>query len=81
MKAHYVKYNNELAPKIHKLQYLVENSGIELSDKQKDFFGVLMQFQIEVRYPESHPPHPSYEVAVKLFNETKQTMIWLMQTL
>ena len=81
LKACYVKHNNELAPKVHKLQYLAENSGIELDNNQKDFFGVLMQYQIEGRYPETYPPYPTEQDAAKLLNETKQTLLWLMQKL
>ena len=81
LKACYVKYNNELAPKIHKLQYLAESSGVELNEGQKDFFGVLMQYQIEGRYPETYPPYPMEQDAIKLLNETKQTLQWLMKKL
>ncbi len=81
LKAHFVKYNNELAPKIHKLQYLAEKSGIELEEEQKDFFGVLMQFQIEGRYPEFFPPKPSKQTAEDLLNQTKTVLQWLMQKL
>jgi HEPN domain-containing protein len=39
LKALFVKHTGELAPKIHKLQYIAEKSNTELSEKQKEFFG------------------------------------------
>jgi HEPN domain-containing protein len=81
LKAHYVKHNNALAPKSHKLQYLAEQSSIELTETQKDFFSVLMQYQIEGRYPDFYPPYPTHQTAIKLLDDTKQTMIWLIQKL
>ena len=44
LKALFVKKTGELAPKSHKLHFLAEKCSIELSEKQKDFFGVLMQY-------------------------------------
>ena len=81
MKALFVKVTGELAPKSHKLLYLAEKSSVELSDEQKDFFGVLMQFQIEGRYPETFPPKPQKKEAVELLNQTKETAQWLTQKL
>jgi HEPN domain-containing protein len=81
LKAYYVKHTKELAPKTHKLQYLAEQSSIELSNEQKDFFGVLMQFQIEGRYPEFFPPKPSKKDAMDLFTQTQNTLQWLIQKL
>ncbi len=81
LKALLVKSTNGLAPKSHKLLYLAEKSSVELSDEQKDFFGVLMQFQIEGRYPETFPPKPQKKEAVELLNQTKQVAQWLAQKL
>jgi predicted nucleotidyltransferase len=71
LKACYVKHNQELAPKIYKLQYLAEHSNIKLDVNHKEFFGVLMQFQIEGRYPETYPPNPTEQDAPKNFYRNK----------
>lgn len=81
LKAHFVKATGELAPKSHKLLYLAEKALIELNDEQKDFFSVLMQYQIEGRYPEFFPPRPTKENALHLLNETRYVSQWLVQKL
>ena len=81
LKAHFVKQNLVLAPKSHKLQYLSEKAAIDLSEEQKDFFGVLMQFQIEGRYPEFFPPVLSQQDALSLLSKTKDNLQWLIQKL
>lgn len=81
LKAHFVKQNLALAPKSHKLLYLSERAAIELSEEQKDFFGILMQFQIEGRYPESYPPPVSKSDALSLLSKTQNILEWLMQKL
>lgn len=81
LKALYVKHHRELAPKIHKLQYLAQESAIELSEEQKDFFGMMMQFQIEGRYPEFYPARPSQKDALHLLYQTLKTLEWLTRKL
>jgi HEPN domain-containing protein len=81
LKAHFVKQNQALAPKSHKLQYLSEKAAIDLSEELKDFFGVLMQFQIEGRYPEFFPPVLSKQDALSLLSKTKTNLEWLTQKL
>lgn len=81
LKALFVKHTGELAPKSHKLIYLAEKCSVELSETQKDFFGVLMQYQIEGRYPETFPPKPQKKEALELLNQTQKIAQWLTQKL
>ena len=81
LKALYVKHTGDLAPKSHKLLYLAEKSSLPLTESQKDFFSVLMQYQIEGRYPETFPPRPQKKDALQLLNQTKEIAAWLMQKL
>jgi hypothetical protein len=60
------------------LQYLAEKATLNLNEEQKEFFGVLMQFQIEGRYPDFFPPVVSKQDALSLLEKTKNNLQWLM---
>ncbi|MBI2416383.1 MAG: HEPN domain-containing protein [Ignavibacteriales bacterium] len=59
LKAHYVKTNNNFAPKTHNFSYLINKAELSIDDKQELFLSLLMQYQLEGRYPESIPSIPS----------------------
>ncbi|MEP1086966.1 HEPN domain-containing protein [Algoriphagus sp.] len=55
LKAHVVKTTGQLAPRSHNLIYLSEKSKLYLDDDTLDFFGILMKYQLEGRYPGYKP--------------------------
>jgi HEPN domain-containing protein len=77
LKAHYVKANKELAPKTHNLNYLSEKSLLQFSEEQKELIAVLMEFQLEGRYPEHYPEKPSQVEAQEYFLKTTELLQWL----
>lgn len=44
---------------MHNLNYLSEKSLLHFSEEQKELIAVLMEFQLEGRYPEHYPEKPS----------------------
>ena len=45
--------------KSHNLIYLTELAGLEVSEEDENFFGILMRYQLEGRYPGQDPEIPS----------------------
>lgn len=72
-----VKVSQEFAPKSHNLIYLAENSKIELSDEQLEFFGILMKYQLEGRYLGYSPRIPSKKEVENYLMKTKESLEWL----
>ncbi|WP_084438882.1 HEPN domain-containing protein [Algoriphagus mannitolivorans] len=81
IKAHVVKVTGELAPKSHNLIYLSEKSELLLKDETLEFFGVLMKYQLEGRYPGYQPFIPEYRVVQDYLRETKMQLSWLKERL
>lgn len=81
LKAHYVKANNELAPKTHNLNYLSEKSLLNFSAEQKELIAVLMEFQLEGRYPEHYPEKPSLNETHEYYLKTTELLQWLKEKL
>lgn len=81
LKAHVVKVTGELAPKTHNLLYLSEKSNLVLSDDTLEFFGVLMKYQLEGRYPGYQPFIPDLRVVKDYLIETKKQLSWLKERL
>jgi HEPN domain-containing protein len=81
LKAHYVKANNNFAPKTHDFTYLVDKSELVITDKQKLFLAALMQFQLEGRYPEYLLSSPSKEKTLDYLQKTKDFLQWLIEKL
>jgi HEPN domain-containing protein len=52
LKAHVVKATKDNAPKIHNLIRLTEIAKLNLSDEEKDFFGLVNSFNLSSRYPD-----------------------------
>ncbi|MFN3997477.1 HEPN domain-containing protein [Algoriphagus sp.] len=81
LKAHVVKVTCELAPKTHNLIYLSEKSNLALSNDTLEFFGVLMKYQLEGRYPGYQPFIPDLRVVKEYLIETKKQLSWLKERL
>lgn len=81
LKAHVVKVTGGIAPKTHNLIYLSEKSNLAFSDDVLEFFGVLMKYQLEGRYPGYQPFIPELRVVQDYFIETKKQLSWLKEKL
>jgi HEPN domain-containing protein len=52
-KAHWVKNHEEnIPPKVHNIVWLLEESGVDISDDNKMFLEVFNRFQLSTRYPD-----------------------------
>lgn len=81
LKAHYVKVNNDYAPKTHNLIYLANKAGLTLDDERKELIGVLLKYQLEGRYPEYKPEVLNTEKAREYLQRTKELFVWLTKKL
>lgn len=81
LKAHYVKANNDYAPKTYNLIYLAQKAELLLDESQKDLIGLLLKYQLEGRYPEYKPEVPNIEKAREYFQQTKELFKWLIKKL
>lgn len=81
LKAHYVRYNQKLAPKTHNLIYLVDNTDLSLGEPQMKFLGILLKYQLEGRYPENEIDSPGKEKSEEYLKFTKELLEWLIQRL
>lgn len=81
LKAHVVKVTGEIAPKTHNLIYLSEKSNLVLSDDTLEFFGVLMKYQLEGRYPGYQPFIPDLRIVKDYLIETKKQLLWFKERL
>jgi HEPN domain-containing protein len=81
LKANVIKATESLAPKTHKLSYLADLSNIEIDDDMNEFFGQLMIFQLNGRYPDYNPEIPDDKTYEQLLNKTKKVFRWLINQL
>lgn len=81
IKAHIVRYTEQVPPKSHKLGYLLELTNLELTENDKDFCALLMIYQLEGRYPDNFPSIPSQLVANEYLEKTKLLFQWLREKL
>lgn len=81
IKAHVVKATNQIPPKSHNLFRLLENTGIEVTEEDAEFFGILMKYQLEGRYPDYNPQIPEKWKVKEYFQKTKEMLLWLKKKL
>lgn len=81
IKAHWVKKNNEVAPRSHNLVYLSEEAGIEYENEFDIFLGVLMKYQLQGRYPDYKSVLPEQNRVDEYLNKTKELLQWLKMKL
>lgn len=81
IKAHWVKKNNEVAPRSHNLIYLSEEAGLEFDNDSHIFIGVLMKYQLQGRYPDYKPIIPDEIIVDEYFYKTKNLLQWLKMKL
>jgi hypothetical protein len=61
--------------------YLLEKSGIIVSDEQDKVLGDLMNFQLEGRYPEFRIQSPTQLESDNYLNKSKELLNWLTSLL
>jgi HEPN domain len=55
LKAFWVKDNiANIPPKLHNLNYLLQQTNLDVTDEAEEFFTIFNQFQLEGRYPDYH---------------------------
>jgi HEPN domain-containing protein len=81
LKAHFVRKNNNIAPKTHDLVYLINKSEIELNTDFLQLVLTIQKFQLEGRYPDYNISIPPIEDATKLLNKSKELYLWLLNQL
>ncbi len=67
LKAFYVRDNQELPPKIHKLDLIASKTQLALTQEQVDFLREINDFNLEVRYPDEKLVF--YKLCTKEFSE------------
>ena len=81
LKALYVKTKNDIPPKTHNLFQLSESIDLKTDENNSEFFGILMNYQLEGRYPDYNPQIPDVEKTKKYLSKTKDTHQWLIKML
>ena len=81
LKALYVKMKNDIPPKTHNLFQLSESIDLKMDENNSDFFGILMNYQLEGRYPDSNPLIPDEVKVKKYLTKTKDMQQWLIKML
>jgi HEPN domain-containing protein len=77
LKAHFVKVHTAIPPRTHNLGFLLDRTGIVVSIQEDEFMGLMMEYQIEGRYPQYYPKIPSKSVVLSYLEETKRIVTWL----
>ena len=81
IKAHIVKSTHQIPPKLHNLFRLLETTGIDADDKTLEFFGILMKYQLEGRYPDYNPVVPDKRKVRGYLKKTEEMLSWLKKKL
>jgi len=81
IKAHVVKSTKQIPPKSHNLIFLLEKTKLEIKPDDEIFFGILMRYQLQGRYPDYEPIIPNRLKAEEYLNKTKRIFKWLKEQL
>lgn len=81
IKAHYVLKTREVAPRSHNLIFLIEKAELDLDDETQIFLGILMNYQLQGRYPDYSPVLPEQTRVNEYFNKTNDLFQWLKMKL
>ncbi len=81
IKAHWVKKNNDVAPRSHNLINLSEEASLEFDSDSQIFLGILMKYQLQGRYPDYNPILPDQYRVNEYLNKTKELLQWLKMKL
>ena len=77
IKAHVTKNTKDIPPKTHNLQRLAVLAGLVLKEKDFEFLGEMMEFQIEGRYPDIASKMPDKRRSKSCFVKTGKMVEWL----
>ncbi len=81
LKANVAKATNQIPKKSHNLFRLLETANIIIDDEKAEFFGILMKYQLEGRYPDYNPDIPDKKNVNEYFQKTKEVLKWLKKKL
>ncbi len=81
IKAHVVKTTGEVAPRSHNLIYLSEKTDLVFDNETEIFFGILMKYQLQGRYPDYNPDLPNILKVNEYLEKTKTILEWLKEKL
>lgn len=81
IKAHVVKSTHQIPPKLHNLFRLLEITAIDADDETLEFFGILMKYQLEGRYPDYNPIIPDRRKVREYLQKTEEKLLWLKKKL
>jgi len=81
IKAHWVKKNNDVAPRSHNLINLSEEASLEFDSDSHIFLGILMKYQLQGRYPDYSPILPDQYRVEEYLTKTKEILQWLKMKL
>lgn len=81
LKAHVVKSLEEIPPRTHNLIYLADLAKIEVSENYLVFMGILMNYQLQGRYPDYNIRIPEKITIDNYLVETEKLLKWLIEIL
>ena len=81
VKSHVVKSTNQIPPKSHNLLFLADKTDLEISEDYGIFFGILMKYQLQGRYPDYNPNVPSQQTVLSYLTKTKDLLKWIEEQL
>lgn len=82
LKAYYVKSVGGNPPLTHRLVYLAEKTGLELSDERMELLEIVTDFNLEARYPDekfSFYKRCTREFTVLYLDRIEEMKEWLIQ--
>ncbi|HER08652.1 MAG TPA: HEPN domain-containing protein [Bacteroides sp.] len=81
LKAHVFRLTKKSAPKSGDLMDLLRQAHIQVSEQDKELLGILMDCQLELRYPTYTNDVPTVNQAFDYLNRTRELLLWLERTL
>lgn len=81
LKAHIVRITRQSPPDSGDLMEILYLAHIHVSDRDKELLGILMNFQIELRYPVHDADFPTANQAFDYLDRTRELLKWLERTL
>ena len=79
LKAHVCRQAKALAPRLHNLVRLAEQSGLNLKTNQVGILAEMNQFNIEGRYPGTLPSPPTKAEAKRFMAQAGEVLEWLKE--
>ena len=81
LKAHVVKNTKQIPPKSHNLIFLSDKTNLNIIEDDEIFFGILMKYQLQGRYPDYNPIIPDKSKANEYLIRTREILKWLKEQL